>query len=113
MSTSEIPTGWIRGVLDPCLLALLTDGEAYGYELARKLEDAGLGRVPGGSLYPSLLRLEKQEMLVADWRAGDGGPGRKYYSLTEAGRTALSEHATRWGHFSAAVGSVLKTQADS
>lgn len=113
MTETMIPTGWIRGVLDPCLLALLADGEAYGYELAGLLGDAGFGRIPGGSLYPALLRLEKQELLVADWRAGDGGPGRKYYSLTPAGRAVLRDHLALWDHFSSTVSSVLAAGAES
>ena len=113
MSNIQLPVGWIRGVLDPCLLALLSSGEAYGYELAGRLEQAGLGRVPGGSLYPSLLRLEKQGLLVADWRAGDGGPGRKYYQLTPAGQSALCEHVGLWDEFAARVTSVLGAGVES
>lgn len=113
MSESTIPTGWIRGVLDPCLLALLADGEAYGYELAGRLEASGLGRVPSGSLYPSLLRLEKQGLLAAEWRAGDGGPGRKYYSLTAAGRDALATHAASWERYAAAVSALLGAGVES
>lgn len=112
MSESAIPVGWIRGVLDPCLLAMLTEGAAYGYELARRLEAAGLGRVPGGSLYPSLLRLEKQGLLVADWRAGDGGPGRKYYGLTPEGLRTLHEHTEVWNRFASRVSSVLAAGAE-
>ena len=108
MDETDIPTGWIRNVLDPCLLALLVDGEAYGYQLAGLLADAGLGRIPGGSLYPSLLRLEKQGYLSAEWRAGEGGPGRKYYALTAAGRAALGDQAARWISFSSRVADVLK-----
>src|SRR6188508_18752 len=85
----DLPGSWLRGVLDLCLLSLLAGGEAYGYELARSLEGAGIGPVAGGSLYPALLRQEKIGNLRSDWRAGDGGPGRKYYSLTDAGREAL------------------------
>ncbi len=111
MQEREIPTGWIRNVLDPCLMALLSNGEAYGYQLAGHLEEAGLGRVPGGSLYPSLLRLEKQGYLSAEWRAGDGGPGRKYYALTPAGRKALTEVAADWISFAQRVTTVLEQGA--
>lgn len=107
MNDEDLPGGWIRGVLDPCLLALVGDGEAYGYELAGRLEAAGLGRVKGGSLYPSLARLETQGYLAAEWRAGDGGPGRKYYSLTPAGRVALDTQAGIWFEFASRVSRVL------
>ena len=113
MSESELPVGWIRGVLDPCLLALLSGGEAYGYELGGRLENAGLGRIPGGSLYPSLLRLEKQGLLEAEWRAGDGGPGRKYYALTESGRASLVEHAAQWERYASTVSALLRAGVEA
>jgi PadR family transcriptional regulator PadR len=98
---------WLRGILDVCLLALLVDGEAYGYELAGRLSDLGVGTVAGGSLYPALLRLEKSGHLAAEWRAGDGGPGRKYYRLTDEGRNALARDAASWRRFAASVDAVL------
>lgn len=98
---------WLRGVLDLCLLALLADSEAYGYELGRRLEELGFGAVPGGSLYPALLRREKLGHLRADWRAGDGGPGRKYYAITAAGRAALGREATAWRGFASSMEATL------
>lgn len=98
---------WLRGVLEPCLLALVGEGEAYGFELAARLREAGVGDVAGGSLYPALLRLEKQGLLAATWRAGEGGPGRKYYRLTPKGRAAVERNAPAWSAFAAAVAEVL------
>ncbi|MEZ5225302.1 MAG: PadR family transcriptional regulator [Acidimicrobiales bacterium] len=108
-----LPAGWLRGVLDPCLLSLLSEGEAYGYELAGRLEAAGLGRIPGGTLYPALLRLEKQQLLSAEWRAGEGGPGRKYYRLSDAGRAELAGNAALWGEFATSVAAVLAIGAQA
>lgn len=99
---------WLRGVLELCLLSLLTDGEAYGYELAARLSELGVGTVAGGSLYPALLRLEKAGHLDAEWRAGDGGPGRKYYRITDAGREALTADALSWRRFTASVDGLLR-----
>ncbi|MEM9130885.1 MAG: PadR family transcriptional regulator [Actinomycetota bacterium] len=106
MTTTE-PAPWLRGVLEPCLLGLLADGEAYGYELSTRLEEAGIGTVPGGSLYPALLRLEKRGLLTPQWRAGDGGPGRKYYALTAEGRRSLAHQRVAWAEFASAVTAVL------
>ncbi len=111
MSDLAYPQGWLRGVLDPLLLALLAEGEAYGYELAGRLEECGFGRIPGGSLYPALLRLQRQELLDAQWRAGEGGPGRKYYALTEEGRRTLVDQAGSWETFSSNVSAVLTAGA--
>jgi PadR family transcriptional regulator PadR len=107
MDEPDVPSAWLRGMLDLCLLGLLDGGEAYGYELMRRLEDHGIGPVPGGSLYPALLRLERAGHLASEWRAGEGGPGRKYYALTPEGRDALARDARAWRAFSGAVGSVL------
>jgi PadR family transcriptional regulator PadR len=107
MAESDIRAPWLRGVLDLCLLSLLAGGEAYGYELAARLAEGGVGAVPGGSLYPALLRLEKAGHLDADWRAGDGGPGRKYYRLTTSGRRALAADAASWRRFAASVDELL------
>ncbi|MGH1502444.1 MAG: PadR family transcriptional regulator [Acidimicrobiales bacterium] len=98
---------WLRGVLEPCLLALLREGPAHGYELAGRLEAAGLGTVPGGSLYPALARLAERGAVVADWQAGDGGPGRKVYAITDDGRRQLAEQADAWAGFAASVGGLL------
>lgn len=110
MTTSET-SPWLRGVLEPCLLGLLGEGEAYGYDLATRLEVAGIGTVPGGSLYPALLRLEKRGLLTAQWRAGEGGPGRKYYALTADGQQSLRRQRSAWIEFAAAVTTVLSGQA--
>lgn len=108
MDGNGIPSAWLRGLVDFCLLALLAEGEAYGYELMRRLEAHGIGPVPGGSLYPALLRLENQGHLVSEWRAGDGGPGRKYYVLTERGTAALAQDLGSWQSLSAAIDSLLR-----
>ncbi len=108
MAATDLRPVWLRGVLDLCLLALLADGEAYGYELARRLEALGFGPVPGGSLYPALLRREKLGHLRAEWRAGAGGPGRKYYVLTPAGRSALEREAAAWHGFAGSVAAALE-----
>ena len=120
MSPRNLPSGptdltstWLRGVLDLSLLGLLAPGEAYGYELARSLEESGIGAVPGGSLYPALLRLEKAGHLRSQWRAGEGGPGRKYYALTAAGRRALERDARAWRHFAASLDEVLQRAGTS
>ncbi|MEV4702554.1 PadR family transcriptional regulator [Actinoplanes sp. NPDC049316] len=92
-------TQWLRGVLDLCVLGALARGESYGYEIAQRLEAGGLGSIAGGTLYPALLRLERLGLVVADWRAGDGGPARKYYRLSPDGTTALSSAAADWAVF--------------
>ncbi len=93
------PSEWLRGVLEVCVLRVLADGETYGYAIASRLADGGLGVVKGGTLYPLLNRLESAELVTVQWRAGDGGPGRKYYLLTDEGHRELHGTADRWSLF--------------
>jgi len=90
---------WLRGVLDLCVLGTLLDQEGHGYAIANRLEEAGLANVKGGTLYPVLARLHAAGHVTSRWEAGDHGPGRKYYGLTEAGRTLLSSQGAAWAAF--------------
>ena len=93
------PGDWLRGVLELCVLGVLADGPTYGYAIAQRLAGAGLGVVRGGTLYPLLSRLEGDDLVEATWRAGDAGPGRKFFELTLAGRTELVRRQILWSEF--------------
>lgn len=99
---------WLRGVLDLCVLALLGRRESYGYELAQALDEAGLGRIQGGTLYPVLLRLQRTGLVAAQWREGGAGPARKYYAITAAGEHTLRRLAADWSSFAGHVHAVLE-----
>ena len=90
------PGDWLRGVLEVCVLRVLADGPTYGYAIAGRLADAGLGAVKGGTLYPILTRLETDGLVTSSWEAGDGGPGRKFFALTDAGARTLAERTEQW-----------------
>lgn len=93
------PGDWLRGVLGLCVLHALTDGPTYGYALAVRLGEGGLGPIKGGTLYPLLARFEQAGLVDVEWRAGEGGPGRKYYRLTDAGRAELASGSGQWRRF--------------
>lgn len=97
---------WLHGFLDVCLLGLLAERRDYGLGLAQRLAAAGFEEVPGGTLYPSLLRLEKQGLVRTERASSSVGPPRKYYELTTAGRAALAERVRRWAAFRDAVDTV-------
>ncbi|BCJ54947.1 transcriptional regulator [Actinoplanes sp. NBRC 14428] len=99
---------WLRGVLDLCVLGALTRGESYGYEIGQRLEAGGLGPIAGGTLYPALLRLERLGLVVADWRAGDGGPSRKYYRLSAEGKATLASAGADWAVFVGNVNAIME-----
>jgi PadR family transcriptional regulator PadR len=100
MATDDAwPSDWLRGVLAVAVLAVLERGATHGYAIAAALSEAGLGTVKGGTLYPLLGRLETAGHLQAEWLPGEGGPGRKVYVLTAAGRRQLADQRDRWAEF--------------
>lgn len=98
---STWPADWLRGVLEVCVLQVLAEGETYGYAIAARLAEAGFGAIKGGTLYPLLTRFEESGLVDVQWRAGEGGPGRKYYRLTDAGRSAWADQTHHWRTFAA------------
>lgn len=97
------PTDWMRAVLGLGVLRALESGPSYGYAIIAELEQAGLGTVKGGTLYPLLSRHEAAGWVATEWKAGTSGPGRKYFSLTTDGRSALDGQRTAWEHFTSAT----------
>ena len=97
----------LKGVLEMCLLALITEEPSYGYEMVRKLSDRGLPLVGEGSIYPSLARLQRAGRIEGYLVESSGGPARKYYQMTDAGRRALSEWQADWWRLAGGVQSVL------
>lgn len=98
---------WLRGVLELCVLRTVSAGPTYGYAITADLAAAGLGDIKGGTLYPLLSRLEKNGLVVAEWRAGEGGPGRKYFVITDTGRAELADGTAQWQAFTSIVGTHL------
>ncbi|MEV4350642.1 PadR family transcriptional regulator [Actinoplanes sp. NPDC049596] len=105
------PRPWLHGFLDLCLLAMLRERPDYGYGLAQRLSAAGVADVPGGTLYPALLRLEQQGLAVPDWQPSESGPRRKYYAITHAGREFLDGQATEWRQFRDGVDTLIEARA--
>ncbi|HVN59761.1 MAG TPA: PadR family transcriptional regulator [Gaiellaceae bacterium] len=100
-------TELLRGVLDLCLLAVMVEGPAYGYEMTRRLRSRGLSIVGEGSIYPLLGRLERDGLVETYRAASNGGPPRKYYSASDAGRRALAAGVLEWQAARDAVDAVL------
>lgn len=97
----------LRGVLDLCLLSVVEDEPAYGYEMTKRLKARGLSIVGEGSIYPLLGRLERDGLVETRRAVSNGGPPRKYYSASEAGRRALAAGIAEWQSARDAVDAVL------
>ena len=91
-------------------MALLAKGEKYGFQILRELRDKSNGffDLKEGTLYPALRRLEERGFVQSRWQAPESGMPRKYYRLTDRGRTALSEALAIWDAMTAGAERVLE-----
>ena len=95
-----------KGVLDLCVLALLSRGESYGYEIASTLVAAvNMGE---GTIYPLLRRMQKDKLVVTRLVESSSGPPRKYYGLTPLGQATLKMHCREWRTLVKAVDTFLE-----
>ncbi|WP_068786367.1 PadR family transcriptional regulator [Paenibacillus phocaensis] len=85
----------LKGILEGCILAVISKETIYGYELTMKLHAMRI-EVSEGSIYPILLRLQKEKWIVGEMKKSPSGPNRKYYTLTERGKEALEEFKKHW-----------------
>ena len=100
----------LQGTLDLLILRTLVFGPAHGHALAKHIQQSSgeVLQVETGSLYPALHRMEAQGWIVAEWANSDKGKRAKYYRLTPAGRTQLTDEQSRWDQLVAAMGRVLR-----
>lgn len=105
MNIENVKSQMRKGLLEYCILLILSKGEAYVSDIILALKDARL-IVVEGTLYPLLTRLKNDELLSYTWKESSQGPPRKYYDLTEKGRTFLSELETSWNELNATIQSL-------
>jgi len=91
-----------KGVLEFCILGIISQGEVYPSDIISKLKDAKL-IVVEGTLYPLLTRLKNQGLLAYNWKESSSGPPRKYYSLTPIGEEFLNALNQTWNELAQAV----------
>lgn len=84
-----------KGVLEMCILSILSQKEAYPSDILIKLKEADL-LVVEGTIYPLLNRLKKADLLSYRWEESNSGPPRKYYKTTALGKKAVSELQESW-----------------
>lgn len=81
--------GLPRNYLRPCLLLLLAEGRAHGYELLEQVATLGLERTDPGGLYRTLRSMEQDGLVHSSWEPSESGPARRTYGLTDEGRDWL------------------------
>lgn len=100
-------TQLLKGVLDTAVLAVLSVEDGYGYDIVRRLRENGLAEVGEASVYGTLRRLYTAGYLSTYVVPSEGGPHRKYYSITPDGETTLAKQRTSWKHFSETMSNLL------
>ena len=96
-----------KGILEYCILTVLSKREAYPSDIIQELKEAKL-IVVEGTLYPLLTRLKNAELLQYNWVESSSGPPRKYYALTNNGEQFLNELKTTWTELYEAVQLISK-----
>ena len=93
-----------KGVLEMCVLALLSKGDNYAYEIASQMAEAvGMGE---GTIYPLMRRMQNDDLVTTYLQESASGPPRKYYKLTKAGAAALKSQRAEWDAFEIAVAKI-------
>jgi PadR family transcriptional regulator PadR len=105
--TMEINKDLIAASSTPMVLAILAEGDSYGYAILQRVRELSGGRMEwtDGMLYPVLHRLERLGHVKARWEAADTGRRRKYYRITPQGKAQLVEERRQWQ----AVDATLRT----
>ncbi len=89
-------TEMLKGVLEGCVLEIISHNETYGYEITKHLNGIGFTDVVEGTVYTILIRLEKNNLVNTIKKPSDLGPPRKFYSLNDMGRQELNCFWQRW-----------------
>ncbi len=90
----------------PLVLAILADGESYGYAILKRVRELSGGELEwtDGMLYPLLHRMHRLGYVTTEWRVPPAGRRRKYYAITDDGHAALEEHQRQWVTVARALG---------
>ena len=89
-------TEMLKGVLEGCVLEIISHEETYGYEITRKLNALGFSDVVDGTVYTILLRLEKNKLVEVSKKPSELGPPRKFFTLNELGKHQLALFWQKW-----------------
>jgi len=93
-------TELLKGILEGCVLEIISRGETYGYEITQQLRQLGFSDVVEGTVYTITMRLEKQQLVHIEKKASTMGPPRKFYTLNEAGHDRLRIFWEKWAFVS-------------
>jgi PadR family transcriptional regulator, regulatory protein PadR len=109
MNSDNVKAQMRKGVLEYCILSLLSQRDMYATDIISKLKDAKL-IVVEGTLYPLLTRQKNAGLLTYRWEESEKGPPRKYYKLTDEGKAFLNELDDAWNDMVKTVDIITKSE---
>jgi PadR family transcriptional regulator PadR len=101
-------TQFRKGLVEFCIMAVLRDGEAYGYEIVEQLGRVAGLEVTESTVYPVLARLSRDRCVTMRTVPSPSGPARRYYRLSELGRRRLQEMIRHWQSIQDAVNQLIQ-----
>ena len=105
----EIDKGLIGGSTVLMLLSLLENGDCYGYEIIKKIDEksGNIFKFKEGTLYPVLHKMENQNLVKSYRKTAENGKERKYYKITQQGKARLESEKKKWEQFTSSVIKVI------
>ncbi len=104
----QIDKDLVAASATPLVLAILAEGESYGYAILKRVRELSHGELEwtDGMLYPLLHRLHRLGLVTTEWQRAAAGRRRKYYAITDEGHAALADHKRQWVTVTRALGDV-------
>ncbi|NEY20801.1 PadR family transcriptional regulator [Bacillus ginsengihumi] len=104
-------TEMLKGVLEGCVLEIISRGETYGYEITQQLRKLGFTEVVEGTVYTITMRLEKNNLVDTEKKPSNMGPPRKFYTLNAAGQKQLEMFWKKWDFVSSKINELKKIKS--
>lgn len=101
-----------KGILEFCILHIISRGEVYASDMLEELTSAKI-MVVEGTLYPLLTRLKKAELVDYKWVESNSGPPRKYYTITPEGAAFLAQLSQTWGELSSSTNKIISNNSNN
>lgn len=105
-------TQMLKGLLEGCILKIISKEETYGYAICEELDFYGFDNLTEGTVYPILTRLERNKLIYSIKKVSSLGPKRKYYYLTEEGKEQLKNFIDNWKNMKNRVDKIIEEDYD-
>ena len=106
-------TQLLKGILEGCVLSIISNGETYGYEILSELSDYGFHNLIEGTLYPVLTRMENRGMISCRIGKSPLGPKRKYFSITRDGTEYLENFIRQYQHITGIANRIFDSRENN